>query len=216
VAIHNLSEEEEHSVLARIAKIIYPDQEVPIPKLAKREKSKSASYSPPVKKLVAEHTLIKRVLALIPRQLERLDLSSAECREQILTIVDFIRSYADKYHHAKEEDILFKYFDETLDIIQVMYTDHTAARHHVKAIIAGVEHQDKAAVKEHLAAYQELLTGHIKREDEILYTWMDRNLSMTQVGELFSKFMQVDTNSPGVQEKYEKLVEKLEATLSSN
>ncbi|MCP4400647.1 MAG: hypothetical protein GY801_25520, partial [bacterium] len=121
----------------------------------------------------------------------------------------------DKYHHAKEEDILFKYFDENLDIIQIMYEDHTSARNHVKAIVEGVEKKDGASVKEHLAAYHELLPEHIKREDEILYTWMDRNFSTTQVGELFSKFMQVDNAEPGVQEKYEAYVEQVESKLAA-
>jgi len=35
--------------------------------------------------------------------------------------VDFIRSYADKYHHAREEEILFKYFDEDMAILKVMH-----------------------------------------------------------------------------------------------
>ncbi len=168
-----------------------------------------------MQKLVDEHKLIKRLVALIPKQVEQLDLELSECREQVLAMVDFIRSFADKYHHAKEEDILFKYFDENLDIIQIMYEDHTSARNHVKAIVEGVEKKDNASVKEHLAAYHELLPEHIKREDEILYTWMDRNLSTTQVGELFSKFMQVDNAGPGVQEKYETYVEQVENKLAA-
>jgi len=215
VGIHNLSEEEEGGVLSRIAKVIYPDKDIPIPKIAKRQKPAGINYSPPMQKLVNEHKLIKRLVALIPKQIEQIDLESSECREQILAMVDFIRSYADKYHHAKEEDLLFKYFDENLDIIQVMYEDHTSARNHVKAIVEGVEKKDQASVKEHLAAYHELLPEHIKREDEILYVWMDRNLSTTQVGELFSKFTQVDNSELGVQEKYETFVEELERKLNA-
>jgi hemerythrin-like domain-containing protein len=41
-------------------------------------------------------------------------------------------------------------------------------------------------------AYRELLTEHIRKEDEILYPWMDRELSVKQVGELFSKFNEAD------------------------
>lgn len=215
VAIHNLSAEEEQGLLTRIAGVLYPDKEIPIPKIARREKSKGSSYSPPMKKLVDEHALIKRVVALIPKQIERIDLDSRECRDQVLTIIDFIRSYADRYHHAKEEDILFKHFDENLDIIQVMYTDHTNARNHVKAIVKGVETRDESVVKDHLEAYHELLSEHIKREDEILYVWMDRNLSMTQVGQLFSQFAQVDNAEPGVQRKYEQIVDNLEGVLSA-
>ncbi len=215
VGIHNLSEEEERGVLSRIAKEIYPDRDIPIPKIAKREKPKGVNYSPPMQKLVNEHKLIKRLVALIPNQIDRIDLESAECREQVLAMIDFIRSYADRYHHAKEEDILFKYFDETLEILQVMYEDHTNARNHVKAIIEGVEKRDAASVKEHLSEYHALLPEHIKREDEILYVWMDRNLSTTEVGELFSKFTQVDTSELGVQEKYTTFVEELEVKLNS-
>jgi len=215
IDIHNLSEEEERGVLSRIAGVIYPDQEIPLPKITKRQQPRGVNYSPPMKKLVDEHTLIKRLIALIPKQIERIDLESSECRQQILAIIDFIRYYADRYHHAKEEDILFKYFDETLDIIQVMHENHTSARDHVKAIVQGVENRDEASVKDHLAAYRELLTEHIKREDEILYTWMDRNLSTSQVGELYSKFTQVDEAEKGVQEKYNKFVEGLEVTLNS-
>ncbi len=215
VGIHNLSEEEEKGLLLRIAKVIYPDKDIPIPKIAKRQKPAGINYSPPMQKLVDEHKLIKKLVALIPKQVERINLESSECRAQILAIIDFIRSYADKYHHAKEEDILFKYFDENLDIIKIMYEDHTNARDHVKAIVEGVEKKDEASVKQHLTAYHELLPDHIKREDEILYVWMDRNFSVTQVGELFSKFMEVDNSEPGVQEKYETFVEELEEKLNA-
>jgi len=39
-----------------------------------------------------------------------------------------------------------------------------------------------------MTAYAKLLTEHIKKEDEILYPWIDRSLTTTQVGELFQKF----------------------------
>ncbi len=215
VAIHNLAPDEEQGLLTRIAKVIYPDREISISPITRREKPKNVSYSPPMQKLVDEHTLIKRMVALIPKQIECVDLDSAECREQILTMIDFIRTYADAYHHAKEEDLLFKYFDENLDIIQIMYTDHTNARDHVKAVVQGVEARDESLVKEHLAAYHDLLPEHIKREDEILYVWMDRNLSMTHVGQLFSQFARVDNAKPGVQEKYEQIVNMLEEKLGN-
>ena len=113
-------------------------------------------------------------------------------------------------HHAKEEDILLKYFDENLDIIKTIYEDHENARAHVKAMLEGLDKKDKGAVSEHLNAYQELLTEHIKKEDEILYPWMDRNLSITQVGELFSRFNGKDEELNDTPEIYEGLINKLE------
>ncbi len=91
-----------------------------------------------------------------------------------------------------------------------MYEDHTTGRGHVKAMLEALDRQDKATLGEHLLAYRELLTEHIKKEDEILYPWMDRNLSTTQVGELFAKFSEVDEQMGFSSEKYEQFVAKLE------
>lgn len=209
--IHNLAEEEEHELLSKIAGVVYPDRKVAIPKIArKRSKTGEIKYSPPVKKLVDEHVVIKKLLALIPVIIKNLDVESAQGREITYKSADFIRNYADKYHHAKEEEILFKYFDESLDILQVIHQDHESARAHVRAILEGLDKKDKNTVAEHLRAYHELLSEHIKKEDEILYPWIDRNLSDTQVGELYSKFNEVDEEFGDVPKKYEEFINRLE------
>jgi hemerythrin-like domain-containing protein len=69
-----------------------------------------------------------------------------------------------------------------------MLQDHETARGHVRAIFEGIKIKDKKSIIEHLNGYKDLLTEHIKKENEILYPWIDRNLSTRQVGELFSKF----------------------------
>ncbi len=163
-----------------------------------------------MKQLVDEHVLIKRWVALIPAVVNNLDLESDEGRQLILDGIDMIRTYADRYHHAKEEDILFKYFDQESEILQVMYEDHTTGRGHVKAMLEALDRKDKASLGEHLLAYRDLLTEHIKKEDEILYPWMDRNLSTAQVGELFTKFSAVDEKMGFSPDKYIKFIEKLE------
>lgn len=213
IEIHNLPEEDEQAVMARIAKEIYPDREIKVPKIPRKPgtKTKEPKYSPPMKKLVDEHVLIKRWIALIPQVLDHLNVESPDDIRVIEQGIDFIRSYADQFHHAKEEDILFKYFDENLDVLKTMLEDHTKGRGHVKALIEAVEKKDKKGIVEHLNAYRELLTEHIKKEDEILYPWMDRNLSVKEVGELFSKFNDVDEISGnGVTERCRAFVIKVE------
>jgi len=212
VDIHNLPPEQEQELMQRIANTVYPGQDVEIPlrkKQAPVEKTE-IKYSPPMKKLVDEHVLIKRWIALIPKVVENLDVETQEGRQLILEGVDMIRSYADRYHHAKEEDILFKYFDENSEILKVMYADHATGRGHVQAILEALERRDKAVVAEHLTAYRDLLTEHIRKEDEILYPWMDRNLSTKQIGELFAKFNQADEQMGFSPAKYERFVVKLE------
>ena len=212
VEIHNLLPEEEQALMAKIARVIYPDREVEIPEIKRRDSviPKEISYSPPMKKLVDEHTLIKRWAVMIPKVIKNLDLESEAGRQLVAEGIGFIRSYADKYHHAKEEEILFKCFDENLDIIKTMCEDHETARAHVRAILTALDERDKKTVSEHLQAYQELLSEHIKKEDEILYLWMDRNFSVTQVGELFTKFNEKDEEFGDIPKKCEEFINKLE------
>ncbi|MEE8318616.1 MAG: hemerythrin domain-containing protein [Dehalococcoidales bacterium] len=212
IDIHNLSPGDEEILMGRIAGVIYPGQEVEIPMTERKAVAgaRQKGYSPPMKKLVDEHVLIKRLVALIPGIIDNLDVESAAGRGVISDSVDFIRSYADKYHHAKEEDILLKYADENMDIIKTIYQDHENGRGHVRAILKGLADRDAPAVGEHLKAYQELLTEHIKKEDEILYPWMDRKLSITRIGELFSEFNRKDEEFGDTPVKYEALINRLE------
>jgi hemerythrin-like domain-containing protein len=194
VEIHDLSPDDEYDLMVRMAKIVLPGRDVTITR-RQREKSNTASgpkYSPPLKKLVYEHRWIKRFLALAPRVITDLDLDDERDRKRIADSLNFIRVYADSFHHAKEEEILFKCFDEKLEILQVMLADHDRARAHVKAIGQAVQERDEDGVRRNLEAYRALLTDHITREDDILYPWMDRNLSDNQVGVLYRDFAIVD------------------------
>ena len=211
VEIHNLPEEDEKELMARIAQTIYPDQKMKIPlRERKRETQKAFSYSPPMKKLVDEHVLIKKWIALIPEFVEYLDVESAAGRGLILEGVDFIRSYADKFHHAKEEDILFKYFDENLEMVKVMREDHRRGRNHVRAILEALDRKDKEAISAHLNGYRELLMEHIRKEDEIMLPWMDKQISTPQVGELLARFNAADDQMGSAPEKYENFIARLE------
>ena len=208
VAIHNLPVDQEAQLMYRMEKAIYPDRDIKKPEgksSAFKAPRGDMQYSPPIRKLVDEHALIKRWLELIPAVLEKIDIESEACRQLILDGLDFIRSYADKFHHAKEEDILFGYTDKNLDIIKAILQDHETARGHVKAISEALKSKDGKAIAEHLSAYGDLLTEHIKKEAEILYPWIDRGLSTRQVGELFAKFNEAEERmDKGVADRCEK------------
>ncbi len=217
VEVHNLSSETEHELLVKIAKIIFLGKEVTIPKIGRKvaHAAGQIKYSPPIKKLVNEHTFIKKLLTAIPQIVESLDVSNEEDKQLIFDSIDFIRSYADRYHHAKEEDILFKKFGEGLEIIKAMLEEHNVGRGHVKGVLEALETGDNKSIREHLTAYQELLKEHIRKEDEILYPWMDRNLTISQVGELFAEFNEVDERSKDAFQRYEGFVNRLEEKLQN-
>jgi hemerythrin-like domain-containing protein len=215
VEIHNLEEDDQRALMKAIFEIIYPGQNVELPPSPRRKKTSSCNYSPPLKKLVEEHRLIKRLLALIPALASSLDIESAPGKAIARGCIEFIQGFADKYHHAKEEDILFKCFDENQEIIQTMYADHERARAHTRQMLSALERGDRAALLKELEDYWALLSEHIKKEDEILYRWMDSRLSMAQIGELYSKFCQKDQEFAEKPIKHAEFIEGLEKQFQS-
>ena len=163
-----------------------------------------------MKALRFEHEVILKVLACLEHLAERAGKTGTLDEKAAGQVLDFIRVFADSCHHAKEEDILFKYFDESTDILRVMHEDHKVARSHVQSMLEALDKQDEATLARHLNAYGDLLTEHIRKEDEILYPWMDKNLSMRQIGELFSKFDEVDRQINFSPVKYEAFINELE------
>jgi hemerythrin-like domain-containing protein len=168
-------------------------------------------YSEPIQKLVDEHTLIKRLLALVPNLCDRVNADLEGNREVILQSVEFIKQFADKFHHAKEEDILFAYAKGNIDIINVMLEDHKKGRYYVKSVLLGLETGDAAYVSYSLKHYRELLTEHIKKEDEILYPWIEKGMTPEQIAELEVKFDKTDLEfGNGFYDKWEGFVSGLE------
>jgi len=64
--------------------------------------------------MMEEHRNIKRMLGVIRKYCSRI-LAGEEIRyEDFFKIIDFIRNYADKHHHGKEELLLFSRMMEEL------------------------------------------------------------------------------------------------------
>ena len=210
--IHQLEPENERELMARIEVVFYPEREVNIPD--KVDKTLVAEvplyYSPPMQKLVDEHALIKRWLALIPFVVENMDLTMAAGMKIVKEGVDLIRFYADRFHHGKEEEILFTFFDDTSDIFKVIYEDHRQARIYVKAMLAALDKKDRSALKQHLIDYRELLAEHIKKEDEVLFPWLDKKLTEKQLEELSYKFDLADMQIGIDADRYRLYLQQLE------
>ena len=64
-------------------------------------------YMKPTEELKAEHKGILRMLRILDAVCERLDRGQEVDPKDLDDIVEFIRVFADKCHHGKEEDLLF-------------------------------------------------------------------------------------------------------------
>jgi len=62
----------------------------------------------PIGPLMIEHRLIERMIDVMREELKIFEKEEKLDPEFVETVVDFIRTYADRCHHGKEEDILFR------------------------------------------------------------------------------------------------------------
>ena len=62
----------------------------------------------PIGPLMIEHRLIEQMIGIMQQELEWIEREREANPVFIETAVDFIRTYADRCHHGKEEDILFR------------------------------------------------------------------------------------------------------------
>ena len=66
----------------------------------------------PIGPLMREHRLIERMVSLVNKEIRQIDEQHEANIKFLANAVDFFRTYADRTHHGKEENILFKTLDK--------------------------------------------------------------------------------------------------------
>lgn len=170
--------------------------------------------------LVEEHRLILRMVALVETKAAAVEQGSFDDWSFFLDAVDFIRHYADRFHHAKEEDVLFvelvgNGMPAKRSPIEAMLTEHDHGRAFVVAMetsataaLAGDTGQ-AAAIVAAGRGWAELLRDHIHKEDTILYPLAERVLP----AEVRPRMRQAYAQAAGdgaLENRYRALVERWE------
>lgn len=108
-------------------------------------------------------------------------------------LVNFLKIFADKCHHGKEENYLFTALEAAglpndNGPIGEMLREHQLGRQHIAEMGSALEAKDLAAFKQAGLAYQELLRAHIQKENDVLFMMADRLLDIQKQDDLFEKF----------------------------
>jgi hemerythrin-like domain-containing protein len=141
--------------------------------------------------------------------------------EIIRDIASFMRTFADKCHHGKEETHLFPLLGKKGVPVQgcpvgALTREHQEGRKLVGQLAetATAYAQDSAAAKDRLVATLraliELYPNHIWKEDYLLFPMTDKILSPGEQEELAEKFERVEAEiGEQVHHEFEELAEKL-------
>jgi hemerythrin-like domain-containing protein len=172
--------------------------------------------------LVAEHRLILRMITLLERNAPRTAAGDYNNWQFYLDGVDFIRNYADRFHHAKEEDVLFSALvrngmPRENSPVAAMLMEHDQGRAYVSKMEAAVQETldgipgRENVIAENSLAYAELLREHIAKEDDILYPLAERVIPEAMRGEIVEGYHRAEERSDSdLSERYCKLVERYE------
>lgn len=177
--------------------------------------------------LVKEHDSILKVIEITQKMLNTNDPSKVNLNH-IDSIIDFIKNFADKYHHLKEEDVLFMEMEKhgmprEGGPIGVMLHEHDEGRKYIKQAVEAIK-QLKAGnitafqgIKDNLLNYCTLLTNHIYKENNILYPMAERFLPVDIQTAMSVDFEQANatTVSNEYHDKYLKLVDDLSKIYSN-
>lgn len=171
--------------------------------------------------MVEEHKLILRMIALLENNVTRMEAGRFRDWRFFLDAVDFIRNYADRFHHAKEEDVLFKALvdngmPQDNSPVAAMLLAHDQGRGFVRAMEEGAQQALNGEpgqiplIAENARGYIALLRDHIDKEDNILYPLAERVLPEAPRAAMLEAYREAEARTPGLEDKYRRLVEAYE------
>ena len=170
--------------------------------------------------LMIEHRLIERMILLIKDALAQVESTSTVDPVLVDTTVDFIRTYADRTHHGKEEDILFRDLSkrtlsaEDQRVMKELVEEHVFGRQTTRALAEAntrYRNGDESALADVASALRTLVEfypKHIEKEDQVFFPATRAYFTDEEDQAMLAEFREFDRKM--IHEKYASVVEELE------
>lgn len=154
--------------------------------------------------LMEEHRLIERMMALMAREARKIEKEKIADLPFIARAVDFIRMYADKTHHNKEESILFREAAKKVlapdhrALLQELLAEHDFGRKTVGELIEAREGAGRgeqgalATILGRLNALTGLYREHIRKEDQVFFPAVLGYFSALEQEAMIREFWEAD------------------------
>ncbi|HEU4390719.1 MAG TPA: hemerythrin domain-containing protein [Blastocatellia bacterium] len=176
----------------------------------------------PLHILKHEHRVIEQVLRALDGLCLKLSWNDPVPPSAMSAVLDFIRSYTDTFHHGKEERYLFPTLQEFGIPGEAGAISALLKEHQMESVL--VEDLSKAAANygdgkadavpafiEAARRYRDLLTGHMREEDTILFSIADGLLDESARERLSQGFAAAEGEMGSTQrDKYERMALELE------
>jgi hemerythrin-like domain-containing protein len=177
----------------------------------------------PTEALEREHRFIEKVVKACSVAVEEIGGGGSIDPDLLRQIVEFMRVYADKCHHGKEETLLFpELFERGVPAtgcpVSALTAEHVQGRRLVTGLAAALERFQSdepgatEAVLENLRGITALYPNHIWKEDYLLFPMTLKVMNDADLRNLGLKFQKVDQSiGTDALRGYEKFADGLEA-----
>ena len=139
-------------------------------------------------------------------------------------MLSFVRNFADKHHHNKEEIILFKKMETQIanhmakGPLSGMYIEHDLGRQHMRLLeeallrVKDGDLDSRVDIIANAVAYSDLLARHIEKEDKVIYSFARRALSQLDIEDIniSCEKLEAEATNHQLQKNYIDILEELE------
>lgn len=173
----------------------------------------------PVDVLINEHKLIIRAVDLIKKETDQIQTNKTVNPNFIAAAADFFRTYADRFHHGKEEGILFKELSQRQlkeadrKVMNEVVMEHALARRTVTALENAKESYisgSKEALKDVfdlLTTLVKLYPKHIEKEDKHFFYPSMEYFSKQNQKDRLTRFIEFNQNF--TDKRYKQVIDSL-------
>ena len=173
--------------------------------------------------LMIEHRLIEQMIAMLRKALVKIEAEGNVDPFLIDSAVDFIRVYADRTHHGKEEEIMFRDLkrkamsEKDRRLMEELIAEHILGRKTTRELVeanARYRGGDAAAlgvVAGKLRAVADFYPRHIEKEDKIFFPAARAYTTEEEDQAMLAEFFEFDRAM--IHEKYRDVVKRLEEDL---
>jgi Uncharacterized conserved protein len=154
----------------------------------------------PTEDLKHDHQAIETVLRILTKISDNAKNAHKPELDDLDKIIDFLRLFADKFHHGKEETIYFPALVEEgmsneNSPVAVMRFEHEVGRGYIKDIASAIELMKsgvESAVNKFIESvenYVTLMENHIQKENNILFPMGDKLIPSVKQPFLYKDFV---------------------------
>lgn len=149
-----------------------------------------------IEELRHDHDAILSSLSILDAMVGKLGKPDAPSADALKSYLGFLKEFADKCHHGKEEGILFPALTgaglpSQGGPVGVMLHEHVEGRELIQQMEkAAAGSVNAAAFSAAARGYAELLRAHIAKENDVLFPMAERLLPSDQLDQIKARFVQ--------------------------